>query len=387
MDESVSFVKQNFLNAFGESPSVVSRAPGRVEVLGNHTDYNEGYVLSFAVDKGVWAACGGSTTEQIKLLSSHYGDSPITLHETVPQKENPWTNYPLGVYAVLRDNGFPVRPFNMAVYGNVPLGAGLSSSAALEVACGIALTTLFDFQVEPAELAKHCQRAEHTFAGTHCGLLDQFSSIFGKKDHVLFIDFRSLDHQTIPLPSHNLCVAVTTSGISHSLVESAYNERREECARAATFFSRSDPSVRTLRDISPERLMSAKGALDDTAYRRALHIVGENERVLNGIQLLRQGDLVQFGKLLHQSHESSRVNFENSCPELDTLVDIAGMIEGVYGSRLTGGGFGGATLSLLDWESREEFEAKIREKYTAKTGAEANVYFASVDDGARVVEP
>jgi galactokinase len=381
-----SSVKHLYLTTFGEAPAVVSRAPGRVEVLGNHTDYNEGYVLSFAIDRGVLAAASRSNTGEIELSSSHFGDRIVAVEEAVPQTENSWTNYLLGVYAVLGRKGLPVKPFNMTVHGDVPLGAGLSSSAALEVACGTALSALFGFEVAPADLARYCQEAEHSFAGTRCGLLDQFSSIFGRKDHVLFIDFRSLEHRTVPLPSHDICVAITTSGVTHSLVESAYNDRRAECARAANFFSRTDPSVRTLRDIRLRRLLDAKGELDDTAYRRALHVVGENERVQKGIELLERGDLGEFGELLWESHESSRVNFENSCPELDRLVDIAHGVEGVYGSRLTGGGFGGATLSLLHRECREELEARVREEYAAKTGAEARVYFASVDDGARVIE-
>lgn len=385
MHDPIQSIQRFYTDTFGDAPAVVARAPGRVEVLGNHTDYNEGYVLSFAIDKGVLAATGKSTTGDIELTSSHYGNRIIAVEEAVPQRDNPWTNYLLGVYAALREAKLPVKPFCMAVHGDVPPGAGLSSSAALEVACGMALCALYGIEIPPAELAGHCQKAEHRFAGTHCGLLDQFSSLFGKKDHVLYIDFRTLEHRTVALPSSDVCVAVTTSGVSHSLVESAYNDRRAECARAAAHFARTDPCVRTLRDISLERLMEAQGELDDIAFRRALHVVGEDERVLEGIALLEQGSLERFGELLWQSHESSRVNFENSCPELDMLVDIARTVDGVYGSRLTGGGFGGATLTLLHRQSREAFQARIRERYTAKTGAEANVYFASVDDGARVI--
>jgi galactokinase len=380
-----SIVGKFFTSTFGTKPEVIARAPGRVEVLGNHTDYNEGYVLSFAIEEDVQVAIAESDSGAIELASTQFAKKEI-VREIKPQDGHSWVNFPLGVYHVLKSEGLPVRPFKAAVHGTVPLGAGLSSSAAIEVATGLALCKLFNINVEPKTMAKYCQKAENEFVGAKCGLLDQFSSIFGKKDHVLFIDFRTLDHDITAIPDKDICVAITTSGVSHSLVESEYNKRRHECSEAAAFFSRKNASVKTLRDISMKVLEAASGELDPLYMKRARHIVGEDERVLEGIALLRKGEMKKFGELLYKSHESSRVNFENSCPELDILVEIASGIDGVLGSRLTGGGFGGATLTLLHKGARERFEKMMIDRYKKQTGKTAAVYFTTVADGAGIVK-
>lgn len=372
-----------FENAFGSSGAVCARAPGRVEVLGNHTDYNEGYTLSCAIDKEVYVAVGKSGAD-IELASTSF-PQVVKVKSVEPQKENAWVNYPLGVYKVLRERGFPVGPFKIAISSSVPLGAGLSSSAALEVATGLALSALFNFSIDPQDLAKACQKAENSFVGANCGLLDQFSSIFSKKNHLLFIEYRHLEHEIIPVADPDLTLAVTISGVSHSLVTSAYNDRRRECFGAAEYFHKINPGKTMLRDVSMAELLAAKGKLDPLFLNRAMHPVGEDERVKKGMELLKIGDLASFGKLLYESHESSKVNFENSCKELDVLVDIAKTVPGVYGSRLTGGGFGGATLTFLHNDARERFEKTITEQYLARTGRTAVVHCAAIADGASVL--
>jgi galactokinase len=379
-------VKKCYLNAFGAERVAYSRAPGRVEVLGNHTDYNEGYTLSCAIDKEVHVAAGRSSTPDTFELSSTHFSQVVKIKDVVPQRENSWVNYPLGVYKVLKDMGYPVAPFKIAIDSSVPLGAGLSSSAALEVAVGLALSSLFEFKIEPANLAKVCQKAENSFVGANCGLLDQFSSIFGKQNHVLFIEYRNLEHETVAIADPDLTLAVTISGVSHSLVASAYNDRRKECFGAAEYFHSIDPSKKTLRDVTMAELMAAKGKLDPLFWKRATHPVGEDERVKKGMALLKHGDMKAFGGLLYKSHESSKVNFENSCKELDILVDIARTIPGVYGSRLTGGGFGGATLTFLHNDARERFEETIMKEYAQQTGRQAIVHFATIAEGACLVE-
>jgi galactokinase len=379
-------VKNCYLNAFGTERVAFSRAPGRVEVLGNHTDYNEGYTLSCAIDKEVHVAAGKSSKPDTFELTSTHFSQVVKIKEVVPQRENSWVNYPLGVYKVLKDMGYPVSSFKIAIDSSVPLGAGLSSSAALEVAVGLALSSLFEFKIEPANLAKVCQKAENSFVGTNCGLLDQFSSIFGKQNHVLFIEYRNLEHETVPIDDPDLTLAVTISGVSHSLVASAYNDRRKECFGAAEYFHSIDPSIKTLRDVTMAQLLAAKGKLDPLFLKRAMHPVGEDERVKKGMALLKRGDMKAFGQLLYESHESSKVNFENSCKELDILVDIAKTVPGVFGSRLTGGGFGGATLTFLHNDARERFEETIMKEYAQQTGRQAIVHFATIAEGACLVK-
>jgi len=386
MTSMMEDVKKCYLNAFGAERVAYSRAPGRVEVLGNHTDYNEGFTLSCAIDKEVHVAAGRSSTPDTFELSSTHFSQVVKIKEVVPQRENSWVNYPLGVYKVLKDMGYPVSSFKIAIDSTVPLGAGLSSSAALEVAVGLALSSLFEFKIEPANLAKVCQKAENSFVGANCGLLDQFSSIFGKQNHVLFIEYRNLEHETVPIADPDLTLAVTISGVSHSLVASAYNDRRKECFGAAEYFHSIDPSIKTLRDVTMAQLLAAKGKLDPLFLKRAMHPVGEDERVKKGIALLKRGDMKAFGQLLYESHESSKVNFENSCKELDILVDIAKTVPGVFGSRLTGGGFGGATLTFLHNDARERFEETIMKEYAQQTGRQAIVHFATIAEGACLVK-
>ena len=378
-------VKRCYVNAFGVERVACSRAPGRVEVLGNHTDYNEGFTLSCAIDKEVYVAAGRSFPPDTFELSSTHFSQVVKIKEVVPQRENSWVNYPLGVYKVLKDMGYPVGPFKIAIDSSIPLGAGLSSSAALEVGVGLALSSLFEFKIDSADLAKVCQKAENSFVGANCGLLDQFSSIFGKQNHLLFIEYRDLEHETVSIGDPNLTLAVTISGVSHSLVASAYNDRRKECFGAAEYFHSIDPSKKTLRDVTMAELLAAKGKLDPLFLKRAMHPVGEDERVKKGIVLLKSGDMKAFGQLLYESHESSKVNFENSCKELDILVDIAKTVPGVYGSRLTGGGFGGATLTFLHNDARERFEETIMNEYARQTGRQAIVHFATIADGACLV--
>ena len=374
-------VRELFSKAFGAQPRVIGRAPGRVEVLGNHTDYNEGFVLSAAIDRYLHVAVAPS--DDFRFVSALFPETVIA-KDAAPQKDSRWVNYSLGVYSMLKQNGRQVRPFSIAIQSDIPMGAGLSSSAALEVATGLALSRLYGFDVPAEEMARICQKAEHEYAGAKCGLLDQFSVLFGKKDHLLFTDFRTLRHELVPIAAE-ATLAITPSGITHSLGESAYNDRRRECFEAAAYFAKVNPALKTLRDVSWNELMAAEGAFDATEFRRARHIVGEDERVVRGAGLLRAHDLAGFGKLLYESHESSRTNFENSCSELDLLVDITKTIEGVFGARLSGGGFGGATLTLLDIAAREVFANALCEAFEKQCGRKTTVHIARIADGACVV--
>jgi galactokinase len=385
MDSLIRTAVEKYNQRFGEMPSACAVAPGRVEVLGNHTDYNEGFVISCAIDRYVAVAAGPNTAEEsFEFYSTHF-DTSMHIDTVEPNAEHNWVNYPLGVYAGLKKSGYPLEPFKAVFHSSIPLGAGLSSSAAMEVATGLALSSLFGFSVGKNVLARYCQMAEHTFCGTRCGLLDQLSSLFGKQNHLLCIDFRTLEHHPVPLPSKNISLAITLSGVTHALSDSAYNERHDECEAVAQFFARRDVSVKTLRDITFEKLSKWKKELDQPLFNRATHIIGENERVEKAMRALNEGDIAAVGQLLFDSHKSSRYLFENSCPELDTLVEIASSIDGVYGSRLTGAGFGGATLSMLHTDAQPSFEHRVYEDYLRKTGRKADIYFAGIADGARII--
>ena len=358
--------------------SAASRAPGRVELLGNHTDYNEGVVLSAAINYAV-RTYGEVITEPRAKVHSSFAAEPVDvpLDALTPLVgESSWANYSLGVAAILREEGYTFGGFDMEVESDLPAGAGLSSSAALELATARLLMKLYSLEIEPLRLAKICRRAENDFVGVKCGLLDQVSSIFGRRGQAVHLDCRSEEIENIPLPT-GTALLVFHCGVEHRLVGGEYNERREQCFAAASALG-----VKALRDVTRAELENMRARLDPIVYRRAAHIVGENERVFAGIEALRNRDGAAFGKLMFASHESSRTNFENSTPELDVLVEIARGESGVYGSRLTGGGFGGATISLVEGTCAEAIARSLEEKYTAQTGNRGRAYPCESADGA-----
>ena len=352
-------------------------APGRVELLGNHTDYNEGYVLSAAIDRGVTITGEASGSTLVSLCSAAMGKSyEADIAQLAPSQEHEWTNYPLGVVDVYQKAGITVGGFKASIESNLPLGAGLSSSAALEVATAMLLQKLFNLNLDRLQIAKLCRRAENEFVGVNCGLLDQASSAFGKAGHAIFLDCRLETVETTPFPA-GVELLITQCGVPHRLAGGEYNERRLQCFDAAARLG-----AKALRDVSSAQLEAGKSAMPELSYKRAAHVVGENERVLQGIEFLRKGDAKGFGSLMFASHESSRVNFENSTPELDRLVEIAKGLPGVLGSRLTGGGFGGATVTLLERAHAASVAEAIAAKYLEQTGFTAHTYLCEIADGA-----
>ncbi len=355
-----------------------SRGPGRVELLGNHTDYNDGVVLSAAINYEV-KAVGVKHSQATATVRSDISPEAVTqpLATLARQEGNSaWANYPFGVVHFLQKAGYPIEGFEMTLTSDLPVGAGLSSSAALEVATAKLLMKLFSLEIEPMALAKICRRAENDFVGVNSGLLDQVSSIFGRRGQAVYLDCRSEQVSNIPLPAETELL-VFHCGIEHQLVGGEYNERRDQCFAAARAMQ-----VPALRDVTQAQLDAARPQLDPLIYRRAAHIVGENERVFTGIEDLRRGDGAAFGALMFASHESSRVNFENSIPELDLLVEIAHGENGVLGSRLTGGGFGGATISLVEKDRAEAIAQALEQKYTARSGNQGRAYLCESADGA-----
>ena len=344
---------------FGRDPESIAWAPGRIEVLGNHTDYNEGTVLSAAINLGHCFSVSRSGQPGIRAFAIDVDQSAhfeIRDTEKVPGAD--WANYIKGVFYFIQEHtGQPINGLDCTFSGSIPMGAGLSSSAALEVAAATAVLDMLNLSIDPKEIAKLCRKAEHCFAGTNCGLLDQFSSLFGREHGLIHSDFRTLDVSAVELPP-DIQFLVVNPHVKHSLADSPYNERRERCEQAAAQLGARLPHpVVALRDVSPNEFEQHKNQIDPGAAKRAAHIIGEIDRVKKGVQALERGDLTGFGELLYQSHQSSIDHFENSCPELDIVVTAA-REAGALGARLSGGGFGGAAIVMV----RENDAKAIGEK-------------------------
>ena len=349
-------------------------APGRVELLGNHTDYNEGVVLAAAIDRGLKITGENREDDLITINSVSMGRAEVRGPGMRPQCKQTWVNYALGVVRELKSLGIAIAGFSADLDGDLPAGCGLSSSAAFEVAIALLLLKLHQRKLSPLEIAKACQRAERDFVGVESGLLDQVTSIFGRADHAVFFDARTEEVRTIPFP-RNLALIVAETNCKRRLSDGPYNERVRETRAAADMLG-----VRALRDVSSERLK--KSALPSLLSRRAAHIVGENERVWRALDLLAQGSAAGFGALMNESHESSRHNFDNSSSELDLLVDIARSITGVLGTRLTGAGFGGATITLCEETRANVVAQELAREYAGRSKLQARTFVCKIGDGA-----
>jgi len=374
-----------FEESYGQRPQAVAQAPGRLEVLGNHTDYNEGFVLSCAVGQRTEFAISpieGRTCE-LRDFRDH-SCKKFNLDDIDKPQKGDWSNYVKGVICELRKRGKDVGAFKGAILSTVPLSAGMSSSAALETAAGFAFAEIFNIELDKADWARVGQGVENNYMGLQSGLLDQFSSIFGEKDKLILSDFRSVTvENTITFPKGYVFV-VANSMIKHDLVDSDYNLRRLSCEKVANVMKGEFPEVKTLRDISTKMLNDCKNLLEEQEYRIALHVVGECERVHRGVETLTKGDVKTFGKLLYESHESSRVNFTNSCPEMDILIDLAKTTPECLGARLSGGGFGGITIHLVRESDAEIYCEKIEKAYKEKTGINPEMIICSMGNGASV---
>jgi galactokinase len=345
---------------FGKQPEAIAWAPGRIEVLGNHTDYNDGTVLSAAIDRGHCFCISRSSRPGIHLLAVDVNQ--IAAFDTSNTEKVPgfgWANYVKGVFHFIQEHlGEKIDGYDCTFQGSIPMGAGLSSSAALEVAAAYAVLKIIDATIDKKEIARLCRRAEHQFAGTNCGLLDQFSSIFGREHGLIHSDFRTLEVSGVNL-APDIEFLVVNPHVKHSLADSPYNERRERCEQAAAQLAELLPHpVTALRDVSPAEFAAHRSQIAAGAAKRAAHIIGEIDRVERGVELLRTGDLAAFGKLLFESHQSSMENFENSCAELDIIVDAA-MQAGALGARLSGGGFGGAAIVMVHTNEARAISARI----------------------------
>jgi len=384
-------VVAKFEASFGAKPEVVSYAPGRIEVLGNHTDYNDGYVFSAAIDKGTFFAVSPAADDKVTLIALDIADGETyeTTLGAVKKVESgsTWANYPLGTFNWLFD-GAPAKAgkgFKAVFGGNIPLGAGLSSSAALEMATALALQKIHGTTFDKTALAKIGQKAEHTFAGCPCGLLDQASSMYGQEGSLVKSDFRVNQFETVSM-GPSVAFMMVKSNAKHALVDGAYASRRAACEDAAKYFAGVlRKPVTHLRDVTMAEWVLYRGGLSETTAKRAVHPIGEDERVLQGAALLEKGNLKAFGALMYDSHESSRNWFENSCEELDAIVDAAKAIPEVYGARLSGGGFGGSCCLLVDPTAAEKIAAQISREYKAKFGDEPVCSVIKPSTGAHLV--
>ncbi len=377
-------VSRIFHEKFGGAPDVWARAPGRVDLMGSHTDYNLGFVLPIALDLACFTACAPSADGRVRVYSENLNQSVEWELSELPglQRADRWSDYVAGVAVELLRAGYSIAPKNILIQATVPVGSGLSSSAALEVSSALAL--LEGQKIEPLELAKLCRRAEVDFVGMPAGIMDQYVSIFGREHAAIRIDCRSLDHEAVRLPDGIEIVAVDTM-VKHQLAQSAYKERTQECAAAVEAIRSRDHSVESLRDVSLEQFTALADFLPRRIARRARHVVTENNRVEQFVEACRQGDITRMGKLFVESHRSLQHDYEVSCQELDFLVDSAIEMDGVYGARMTGGGFGGCTVNLVRAERVEDFEEKIARAYQKHLAVEPHVYRCKPSAGASEV--
>ncbi len=364
---------------------IVVKSPGRINLIGEHTDYNDGFVLPTAIDKKITLKLTPNPDPNfLEVESKDLGKTLKADLRTIQPSKVTWENYILGVVAGLQTRTENLRGFRCTLESTIPIGSGVSSSAALE--CGIAygLNVLFDLKMDPLTLVKIGMEAEHRYVGTKCGIMDQFASVMSKAGKVILLDCRSLDYTYVPLELGDFCLLLLNSHVHHNLASSEYNTRRKQCTNAIEIIRKAYPEVLALRDVSEAILEDQKRNLQDTLYRRCKHVVEENQRVLEAVSALQKGDLALLGKLLYQSHAGLRDDYEVSCAEIDFLVDFTREYEGVLGARIMGGGFGGCSLNLIHKEVVPEFIARVAPAYQEKFNKTLSWFIAQPSEGTAI---
>jgi galactokinase len=380
----VGKLKSLFAEMYGQPPTIY-RAPGRVNLIGEHTDYNDGFVMPAALNLYTYVAVSARPDRRLRVYSENLAEMcDLDLNSIHPGKSGHWSDYVRGVAGVLESSGYPLHGANLAIISEVPLGSGLSSSAALEVSTACALLSNSQIIVDLTSIAKMCQKAEHLYAGTMCGIMDQFVSYRGRWGHALMLDCRSLDFQLLPIPNH-LRLMVCNTMVKHEHASSGYNSRRRECEEGVQSLVQVLPGIHALRDVTVNELQEHRDRLNPVTYRRVRHVVTENDRVRKAATTLETGDIAEFGRLMADSHRSLRDDYEVSTPELDLMVDLALGEKGVYGARMTGGGFGGCTINLVDAAHVDEVRQRIEHNYEAKTGVKPAILICEASEGAGVV--
>ena len=389
--ETVDQIMNIFREKFGQTPAHVARAPGRVNLLGEHVDYNDGFVLPAAIDRATYTAFSPTTSHQTTLVAADFNERASFSPRTIPAKTQTdstslpdWAHYPAGVMWALLEDGFPTPAMNAVFASNVPRGSGLSSSASVEMSFMTAWQTLGGWTLPPMQRALLGQKAENQYVGVNCGIMDQFASACGVENHVLRLDCRSLEWQTIPLPE-NISIVIADTKVRRKLTSGEYNKRRAACEEAVRLLKQDLPKIKALRDVSVEDFNRLSGKLPDEVSKRARHVVVEIERSKQAPALLEAEDIQSFGILMNECHISLRDLYEVSCPELDTMVRIAQAIEGCYGARLTGAGFGGCTVNLVAREHVNAFAQALATGYESQTGYHPEIYISHPSDGAALL--
>lgn len=377
-------IQQQFKERYTSNPLII-RSPGRVNLIGEHTDYNEGFVLPAAIDKAIYLAFAKNHRKECRVFSLDFGEEKsFTLDNMQPGKG--WINFVLGVTAKIKAAGHQVEGFDCVFGGDIPIGAGLSSSAALENGVGLGLSELFGLGLDRLEMVKLSQLAEHEYAGVNCGIMDMFASMMGKKDHAIRLDCRSLDYVYFPVALGNYQLLLCDTQVSHSLADSAYNTRREECQQGVEKIKELYPDVKNLRDVDLSMLDEVRNGLPEKVFERCAYVVKENERVIKSCHALENNDLPAFGALMYGSHEGLSKDYEVSCRELDFLVEKTRKMSFVLGARMMGGGFGGCTINLLAKEHKAAFIQDMSHAYQKEFGKDVKVYEVNIEAGTGTFE-
>ena len=369
-----------FTREFGQDAAIVVAAPGRVNLIGEHTDYNDGFVLPAAIDRHIVIAARPRADRIVRLYAADMGEvAQFSLDDIQPDTGRRWSNYERGVAWALQGAGYTLQGMDAVVGGDVPVASGLSSSAAIEVATAFTFQTLSDLDLDGVQRALLCQKAENEFVGMRCGIMDQYIISLGRRDHALLIDCRSLEYKLVPVPA-GVSLVICDTQKRRGLVDSEYNTRRNECEAGARALG-----VRALRDVSVETFEARQEELPAVMRKRCRHVVTENQRVMDAVDALGVGDLERFGALMNASHVSLRDDYEVSCAELDAMVEAARRQPGVLGARMTGAGFGGCTVNLVQDEAAEAFQNNVAREYTQATGLEPRIYVCAAEDGVRLL--
>lgn len=381
----IQSVREKFQQRYGVEPQIF-RSPGRVNIIGEHTDYNNGFVLPAAIDKAVYVGISRREDDQIFLYSEEFNEEHTTDLVTALPTDKQWPNYILGVVDQLKKRGYEIHGFNLNLDGDVPVGAGLSSSAAVECSVAFALNEVFELGIEKEELAEIGQKAEHTYAGVMCGIMDQFASVFGREHHVIKLDCQTLEYEYVPLKLQGYKLLLLNTNVKHSLASSEYNTRRNECAAGVEMINSGGESVASLREVTLAMLDKHVKPNDEVVYRRCKYVVEENSRLLSACEALQAGDLETLGQKMYGSHDGLSKEYEVSCKELDFLVDAVRNNPNVLGARMMGGGFGGCTINIVKEEAIDSLVDELKGKYKEAMGLELTAYIAQIEDGSSAIK-